>query len=143
MKKGPAFTLVECVGALIITSLVIILAGLAMTNVRQLSRHSLAGSVDWIICLQELESANHHFELKKVERYQLVLRDQQQQRDYQLRIRDRLYLRAANGGYMPILSGVRGKYSSFRRIDQQRVYIEVERTNGRRDYGIACFAKAD
>ncbi|HJA21406.1 type IV pilus minor pilin ComGF family protein [Limosilactobacillus panis] len=143
MKKRGAFTLVECIAALMVTTFVIILAGLAMTSVRKVNQHSLAGSVDWFICLQELESPDQTFALKKVYRYRLLLRDQRQQRNYELRISDRLYLRTPTGGYMPVLSAVRADKSFFRQLDQQRVYVEVGRTNGQKNYGIICFDKAE
>lgn len=141
MKRQPAFTLVECVGALLVTSLVVVLLSLTMTAVRTISQRSLDGAVDWLICLQELESPDHQFALERVTPTELQLKDQHQQRKYQLRIGDRLYLRAPNGGYMPIFSGIRGGRSFFRRLDSQRVYIEVERNNGQKMAGIICFEK--
>lgn len=142
MKRRAAFTLVECVGALLVTSLVVILLSLAMTAVRTINRQSLGGAADWFICLQELESPDHRFILKRVKPAELQLKDQCQQRDYQLRIRDCLYLRTPNGGYMPIFSGIRGERSFFQRLDSQRVYVEVERQNGQKMAGIICFERA-
>lgn len=142
MRKRAAFTLAECVAALLVTSLVVVLLGLSMTAVRTINRQSLGGAVDWFICLQELESPDHRFALERAKPSELQLRDQCQQRDYQLRIRDCLYLRTPNGGYMPIFSGVCGEQSFFRRLDSQRVYIEVERQNGQKMAGIICFERA-
>ena len=73
--KRSAFTLVECIGSLLVTSLVVVLTGYALTAVRTTSRPSLDRATDWIICLQELESPDHRFALKRAERYQLELCD--------------------------------------------------------------------
>ncbi len=141
MKRQPAFTLVECIAALLVTSLVVVLTGYALTAVRTTSRLSLAQATDWVICLQELESADHHFALKWADRYQLELRDLNQHRNYELCLRDRLYLRSVNGGYMPVFSNIRVEQSGFKRLDSQRVYITVTRTNGQKLEGIVCFEK--
>lgn len=141
MKKRLAFTLVECIGALLVTSLVVVLTGYALTAVRTTSRTSLVHATDWIICLQELESADHRFALRRVDRYQLELRDLNQRRIYELCLRDRLYLRASSGGYMPVFSNIRGEQSAFKRLDNQRVHVTVVRTNGQRLEGVVCFEK--
>lgn len=141
MKRQPAFTLAECIAALLVTSIVVVLTGYALTTVRTTSRESLAHATDWIICLQELESADHRFALQRVNRYQLELRDLNQQRDYELCIRDRLYLRTTSGGYMPVFSNIKAAQSSFTRLDGQRVRIMVTRTNGQKLEGIVCFEK--
>ena len=122
--KRSAFTLVECIGALLVTSLVVVLTGYALTAIRTTSRPSLDRATDWIICLQELESPDHRFALKRTERYQLEL-----------------YLRAPNGGYMPIFSNIRGEQSAFKRLDSQRVHVTVVRTNGQKLEGVVCFEK--
>ena len=102
---------------------------------------SLDRATDWIICLQELESPDHRFALKRAERYQLELCDLNQRRIYELCLRDRLYLRAPNGGYMPIFSNIRGEQSAFKRLDSQRVHVTVVRTNGQKLEGVVCFEK--
>lgn len=139
--KRSAFTLVECIGALLVTSLVVVLTGYALTAVRTTSRPPLDRATDWIICLQELESPDHRFVLKRAERYQLELYDLNQRRIYELCLRDRLYLRAPNGGYMPIFSNIRGEQSAFKRLDSQRVHVTVVRTNGQKLEGVVCFEK--
>ena len=139
--KRSAFTLVECIGALLVTSLVVVLTGYALTAVRTTSRPPLDRATDWIICLQELESPDHRFALKRAERYQLELYDLNQRRIYELCLRDRLYLRAPNGCYMPIFSNIRGEQSAFKRLDSQRVHVTVVRTNGQKLEGVVCFEK--
>lgn len=139
MKKRAAFTLVECISALIVTSIVVLLIGYAMTSVRTMVKRSLSNTVDWQICLQELESSNHHFVLQHANSKSIFLLEQTSGREFELRALDRLYLRASNGGYVPIFSGIKMDRTVFRQLDDQRVYIKVERDNGQELTGIACF----
>lgn len=144
MKKVPAFTLIECVAALLVTAIVIVLAGFSLTALQTMGKRSLDRPVDWIICLQELESPNHRFALTDVQAHHLSLYDQKQQRHYELRASDRLYLRSAgDGGYMPIFSGIQEGKTCFKKLSDQRVQIEVKRENGQALTGILFFAKAD
>lgn len=141
MRKDAAFTLVECISALIVTSLVVVLVGYAMTGVRGLSRHALSNAVDWQICMQELESSEHRFALKKANSEGIFLKEQTSGRNFELRAADRLYLRAANGGYVPIFSGIKNGKTIFHQLDKQRVYLKVERKNGQKLTGVVCFEK--
>lgn len=142
MKKRAAFTLIECVAALLVTTIVIILAGMTISSLRSVTRQSLDQPLDWIICLQELESPRHAYALVSVGDNTVVLRDQHTDRLYELCAQKRLYLRAQkDGGYMPVFSGIRDQKMVFRQLDQQRVYIKVERTNGEVLTGFLCFRK--
>ncbi|QZN93674.1 hypothetical protein KZE55_03765 [Limosilactobacillus panis] len=142
MKKRLAFTLIECVAALLVTTVVIVLAGMTINSLRSVTRQSLDQPIDWIICLQELESPRHAYALVNVESNAVVLRDQHTDRLYELCAQKRLYLRAKkDGGYMPVFSDIRDQKTVFKQLDQQRVYIKVERTNGEVLTGFLCFRK--
>ncbi|MDO4903388.1 MAG: competence type IV pilus minor pilin ComGF [Limosilactobacillus sp.] len=127
----------ECISALIITSIVIVLMSLAMTSVRSLAKHSLSQDLDWQIFLKEMESDTHDFVLERVFTNDIELYEKTTKKHVTLKTRGRMYLSYAGGGYVPVFGYVNVTYC--RRLDDRRVYIETERENGEKLSGILCF----
>ncbi|WP_076461272.1 hypothetical protein [Limosilactobacillus caccae] len=140
MKRRAAFTIVECICALLITSLVVLGIGALMTSVRQANRSDLNEAVDWYMFLQELESPRHRFELRHVYRSSLILYGQVAARSYELKGSTCFYLTGGHdGGYLPLIDNLKAYDCDFKQLDEQRVLIEVERKNGQHLAGIVKF----
>ncbi|MFQ9705477.1 MAG: competence type IV pilus minor pilin ComGF [Limosilactobacillus pontis] len=143
MKRLTGFTIIECVIALAITTLTILLAGWGLTALSTSNRHSLDSSVDWYIFLQEMEADSHHFILRKVAGTELQVYSPRTGFVYTLQGRDVLYLKAwGRGGYLPLLEGIQGKTCRFKQLVGQRVRVEVVRENGEKLVGIIQFYHA-
>ena len=103
MKHFKGFTIIECVAALAITALTLLLAGWSLTALSASNRHSLDCSVDWYVFLQEMEADSHHFILRNVGEDELQVFSPHTGLDYTLQGRDALYLKAWDrGGYLTI-----------------------------------------
>lgn len=140
MRKLPAFTIVECIAALLITAVTLVLAGWGMTALSASERHSLDHPIDWYVFLKEMEADNHHFVLKRVSGREVQVYSPRTDLNYTLQGRNVLYLTAsARGGYLPLLDGIQGKAYHFTRLPGQRVLVEVTRENGEKLVGIMQF----
>lgn len=140
MKRLAAFTIIECVLALMITAVTLILVSWSLSALRQVNQHSLDDSVDWYVFLREMEADSHHFILKGVDGSEVRVHSPKTGMDYVLQGRDTLYLTAwQRGGYLPLLDNIKGKTCSFRQLAGQRVLIEVTRENGKKMAGIIQF----
>lgn len=139
MKRLEGFTIFECVVALLITAMTLLLASWSMTALSASTRHSLDSSVDWYVFLKEMEADRHHFVLKEVTSHNIRINSYRSGLDYVLRKRqDTLYLTAwSRGGYMPLFSGA--QTCTFKRLSGQRVLVEVTRENGKKLAGIIQF----
>lgn len=139
MKKA-AFTLVEAICALIISSLVIINISLVTTSMKQVSKMNLESTITWHLFLRELESVNHRFELIGIRDKRLLLYSQTTDQKYELRENHALYLtRQDKGGYMPLLDNIKNHEYSFSQLDSQRVLIKVTRKDGEKASAIVRF----
>lgn len=139
MKKA-AFTLVEAICALIISSLVIINISLVTTSMKQVSKMNLESTIAWHLFLRELESVNHRFELIGIRDKRLLLYSQTTDQKYELRENHALYLtRQDKGGYMPLLDNIKNHEYSFSQLDSQRVLIKVTRKDGEKASAIVRF----
>lgn len=140
MKKRNAFTIIECICALMVTTLVVLSISALMTTIRRVNRVDLNNSVDWYMFIQEMESSRHRFELRHVYRRSLLLYSQAARRDYELKGADSFYLTCRqDGGYLPLLDEVKAYDCKFKQLDDQRVLVEVERKNGQQLAGIIKF----
>lgn len=139
MRRLKGFTIIECVVALLITALTLLLAGWSMNALAVSNRHSLDSSVDWYVFLKEMEADSHHFVLKQVNSHNIRVNSCRSDLDYILqKKRDTLYLTAwSRGGYLPLFSGA--KTCVFKRLPGQRVLVEVTRKNGEKLVGIIQF----
>lgn len=140
MKRCGAFTVIECVAALIVTSITLVLASWSLSALKDANQHSLDSSVDWYVFLKEMEADYHHFRLKNVAGTEVRVYSPRTGLDYVLQGRDALYLTAWNrGGYMRLFDNIQGKTCRFERLPGQRVRVEVTRTNGEKLAGIIQF----
>lgn len=139
MKRFSGFTIIECVAALAITALTLLLASWSMTALSSSNRHSLDGSVDWYVFLKEMEADNHHFVLEEVHLDNIRVKSRKNDLDYVLQWKPGvLYLKERDrGGYMPLFNGARK--CAFKRLSGQRVLVEVTRENGERLSGALQF----
>lgn len=140
MKKMTGFTIIECVLALLITAMTLLLASWAMTALADNERHSLDHPIDWYVFMKEMEAANHHFVLKEVSEKRIRVYSPRTDLNYTLHGRNILHLTTVErGGYLPLLDGVRDREYRFTRLPGQRVLVEVTRENGERLAGIIQF----
>lgn len=133
-----AFTLVECLLALVVVSIVVTLVGLTLPAAYQASRQRLANPLDFQLMLAELEDRDHRFRLKGVNQHSLQLVDQQN-KEFTLRSADRVYLTSNNGGYMELLDGIEVRSLVCQQLDSRRVLIAVTRKNGQRQWATVRF----
>lgn len=132
--------MVECICALLVTTMVVLSINLVMTSVRKVNTSDLTGAIDWYLFLQELEAPSHRFELVDAHGHTLEMYSQRMSCKYEIKGYDCLYLSSKDGGgYLPILDGVRSFEYNFTKIDDQRVQVEVERNNGKKQVGIIRF----
>lgn len=140
MRKRKAFTIIECVAAMAITAVTMLLVSFAITNLKQFNQRSLDSAVDWYVFLNELEMEEHHFIIDKVTKYHLFLKEGPNGEIYELQGRDVFYLsKFPGGGYLPLFEGIRGDHYYFRRLGKSRVLIAVQRTSGQELSGIVKF----
>lgn len=140
MKKLAGFTIIECVIAMIITTVTVLLISFSITHLTKSSQQTLDPALDWYVFLQEMESADHHFVLKEVGSYHLIVTSVRNGMDYELRGRDAFYLSMVNeGGYLPVFDGIRGDRYHFKRLDRTRVTVTVQRKNGQLLEGVIKF----
>ncbi len=139
MKHFKGFTIIECVAALAITALTLLLAGWSLTALSASNRHSLDYSVDWYVFLKEMEAGSHHFVLQEVHVDNIRVHSPQTDLDYLLqKHNDNLYLTSwSRGGYMPLFSGVEA--CTFKQLPGRRVLVEVTRENGEKLAGVIQF----
>ena len=139
MKHFKGFTIIECVAALAITALTLLLAGWLLTALSASNRHSLDYSVDWYVFLKEMESGSHYFVLQEVHVDNIRVHSPQTDLDYLLqKHNDNLYLTSwSRGGYMPLFSGVEA--CTFKQLPGRRVLVEVTRENGEKLAGVIQF----
>lgn len=138
--KRSAFTIIECICSLLVTTIVIFLVSFLMTDVKKLNTHSLDSEIDWYLFLQEMEAPKHHFILLHTQKHFLYLRSEQSRLNYTLRGYTGLYLTGTStGGYLPLLDNVAPDQFSFNQLDDRRVQVEVKRTNGKVQRGIIKF----
>lgn len=137
--KRRSFTLLECLIALIIMSLITVLVSLQMRVIKSTTK-TMAQPLDWNICLTELESADHQFVLDRVSRQNLRLVSRVSGLTYELHATDRLYLsREGRGGYMLLFDDIKLGTVTFNELTGSRVEIKAQRKNGQNILGVVKF----
>lgn len=137
MKKS-AFTLIECICALIVTSLVVIMMSFIMVMIRQSTVGQADQPLDWYLCLAELESPDHQFEITRVNNIEARLTSQLNNRQYLLRGREHLYLTMADrpGGFLPLFDDIKPASFYCRRLNNHQLEVRIQRKNGQVERGI-------
>lgn len=128
-NKEPAFTLFECIIALLVTGIVIAIVSMTLPTAQRATRRHLSNPLDFELCLAELEGDDHKFRLLQVNEHSCELLDTKTKKHFNLLGRGRVYLTAA-GGYMELLDDIQPGTLICRQLDHSRVAISVERSNG-------------
>ncbi|MCI1975391.1 MAG: type II secretion system GspH family protein [Limosilactobacillus sp.] len=140
MSRNGAFTLVECLVALIIMSLITVLVSFQIRVIKSSTTNHLERPLDWYLCLAELESPNHQFTIEEVSQRKLQLASQTSGASYELRATDQLYLSRVNrGGYMLLFADIKAGSTTFCRLSGSRVEIRARRKNGQQLLGVVRF----
>lgn len=140
--RKEAFTIVECVITLSILAVIVLLLSFEIRALKISPVKQYDQPLDWYICLQELESNDHRFELEEVGKRQVELKSLNTGVSYELHGSDRLYLsREHYGGYMLLFSDVKPGTVSFKKLPGGRLIINCKRNNGNKLEGIVKFAE--
>ena len=143
--KIRAFTLIECICALLVTSLVVILLSLFLSTARHSPLMNADQPLDWYLCLAELESPDHQFEITRVNQIEARLTSRLNNRQYLLRGRERVYLTMADGkgGYLPLFDDLQVGSFHCRQIGHNQMELEIRRKNGHQERGIVRLSNDD
>lgn len=138
MTKTPAFTLLESIIALLVTTIVIAIVGMTLPSAQRASRRSLHSPLDFELFLAELEDHDHDFQLISVSDHSCELKDSHTKKTFTLHCKGRVYL-TSSGGYMELLDDVQPVSMTCHKLDRRRVSISVTRSNGQVQAGIVKF----
>lgn len=149
MKRGskmPAFTLAECLLALVVVSIVAMASSFGLHSANQINHQNLAEPVDWYHFLLEMESPRRRLELRKVTHVgvdELELHSQINDKRYTLACSNHfiIYLKGSQGGYLPLYGPVAKGTLHYRQLDSRRVFVEVKNAKGQEHHAILCFAR--
>jgi prepilin-type N-terminal cleavage/methylation domain-containing protein len=138
--KKEGFTLVECLAALVIAALIVMLLSFQMKVIKSSCIKQNSQPLDWYLCLSELESVDHHFMIEEVSSNQLRLWSKSTGLTYELHSTDRLYLSCVgHGGYMLIFRDLAPNSVTFSELSGSRVEIRGQRKNGQGLIGVVKF----
>lgn len=129
--KSRGFTLIECILALLVTSMVVFLIGLFLHSFEKSDHQTIDESAQWYLFLRELESPAHQFQLMNCSDHRLMLNSPVSVKYYQLNGKSShlyLSLQENGGGYLPLLDHV--KVFHAQQISDQQVKFKVETTSG-------------
>ena len=73
MREG--FTIIECIFALMVMAMTILLIQLVLPSALHLQDDSLKNNTDWYLFIERLEDPRCHFQISKVKSNQLILID--------------------------------------------------------------------
>lgn len=123
------FTVIECVLALVIISMVAILANMTVKTVQQSERSQNDDELQWYFLVRELESDAHRFECVQLGN-PLQLRSRITNKTFMLVCKQHeLYLtKVHGGGYLPLMSNVQRYQTS--QYTAMQVVLRVTMTNG-------------
>ncbi len=140
--KVRAFTLIECICALLVTSLVVTMLSLLINTTRHSPLTRADQPLDWYLCLAELESPDHQFKITRVNHNEARLTSRLNHRQYFLRGRGKVYLTMANGdgGYLPLFDDLQVGSFSCRQLSDHQLELEIRRQNGHCERGIVRLA---
>lgn len=138
--RRSAFTLAECLISLFVVSWVVVVLSGLMVCWRNFNCRQMDEPLDWYLCLQELESVDHHFSLVKTSRNQVRLHSQTTDKDYLLKSGRSLYLTKVNGGgYLPLFDDLKLNTMTFRQLNSSQLLIQGQRKTGKPLEGIVKF----
>lgn len=140
--KQRGFTLIECILALLITSMVMLTIGWFLHSFEKSDHQSIDESAQWYLFLRELESPTHQFQLMGCGEHRIMLSSPVHVKYYNLDGNDdHIYLTLLEhgGGYLPLLDHVQ-KFKTDQISDTQ-VEIKVETTSGHEYNDIVKFHK--
>ncbi|WP_137597497.1 competence type IV pilus minor pilin ComGF [Paucilactobacillus kaifaensis] len=141
MKKS-GFTLIECILALLITSMVAMLIGLFLHSFQKNDHQTIDESAQWYLFLRELESPTHQFQLMSCSDHRLMLNSPISVKYYQLNGKSThlyLSLQENGGGYLPLLDRVKDFHAQ--QISDRQVELKVETLSGHKYDNIVIFNK--
>lgn len=147
LMRSPAFTLAECLLALFVTAIVAVAVSFGMTSASKINHQNLTEPIAWYHFLLEMESPKRKLELRHVDHYgnidELELRSQLNGKNYTLVCSNNfvIYLKGASRGYLPLYGPIAKGTLHYRRLDRQRVYVEVKNHQGQNHHAVMCFAK--
>lgn len=141
-----AFTLAECLLALVVISIVAVAASFGLHSANQINHQSLAEPVDWYHFLLEMESPRRHLELRKVTHVgvdEVELYSQINDKKYTLACSNHfiIYLKGSQRGYLPLYGPVAKGTLHYRQLDDRRVFVEVKNAKGQEHHAVLCFAR--
>ncbi|WP_251547150.1 ComGF family competence protein [Limosilactobacillus caecicola] len=142
MKKSSGFTLLECVIGLLVVLMMTYLVVLTVPCLKRSSDTAAGIDTDWYLCLQRLESPQYAFSVQKVTHQRLILLNQVNHETYIVQGgRQSIFLKTAQGGYLPLLVNCSPGSLRFDQIDSQNVRIECQLKNGERKNALLNFAE--
>lgn len=127
--------------ALLISMFAIIVLGQILKTTARIDRRSLDMPTDWYLFVTELESSDRRFALCYCQDQQhVILYGAATDKYYELAAENnRIYLRMQHGGgYLPMLYQV--KEANFNQLSNQRLMMEVKRSNDQRQTAIISLA---
>jgi competence protein ComGF len=143
MNKVRAFTLLECVVALLVTVMVAIVINFTLHSFQQ-QQPTKDATINWYLFLRELESPSHEFELVDCGKNTIKLHSKTRHKQFDLKHGNQkvyLTLIGNGGGYLPLLDHV--KKFQPRQISDQQVELSIELDDGRQYHGVVKFLKGE
>lgn len=140
--RRHGFTLVECILALLITSMTMVLCGILLHSFEKNDHQIIDESAQWHLFLRELESPTHEFQLMSCGNQRIMLNSPVSTKYYQLIGNDEhLYLTLLQdkGGYLPLFDHVKEFHTN--QISSTQVEIKVVTLNGHHFSNVVKFKK--
>ncbi len=124
--QRQAFTLIECIVALMVAAVTwLLLTGVAK-NYQGLSRIEVSDPAQWYTMVQVLEGGQYQFELQRVGETTLTLYSRVEKCAYQIKQSNGIYLAKNGQGYQPLYQVTHGVVY-FRRENAQTITAYVKR----------------
>lgn len=147
-KQLAAFTIAECVLALLVTAMVALAASRGMHSAVKISHQNLREPAAWYHFLLEMESPKRQLVLRKVTHIgvdEIELTSRLNHKDYVLACSNHfiIYLRGPHHGYLPLYGPVARGGFHYRQLDSQRVLVEVINYEGQTHRAVLCFARPE
>ncbi len=139
MREG--FTIIECIFALMVMAMTILLVQLVLPSALYLQNDSLKNNTDWYLFIERLEDPRCHFKISKVKSNQLILSDCDNE-EYQIESgKHSVFLRTVHGGYLPILTNYRPGSLKYHQLNNRNVYVTAKMLDGEEKDAIVSFAE--
>ena len=139
MREG--FTIIECIFALMVMAMTILLIQLVLPSALHLQDDSLKNNTDWYLFIERLEDPRCHFQISKVKSNQLIIIDRNNE-EYQIESgKHAVFLRSVHGGYLPILTNYRPGSIKYHQLTSRNVYVTAKMLDGEEKDAIVSFAE--